>query len=284
VDGIPVNHAMTGDEVWEIAGPLLDWTVAKRPLWAGEPGEAFIEAKPAKRRGLGTGYRQEWYEGLVEQLLERVTLEGPTIAQVVDAVADPVEDRLVLARVERERDEALRRYRADRDGEALTVAMARLDAEEAKARRPLPSSMSANEVVGYLRDLPTLWADAPASRVRIAESLFERIDVLGFQRAGIHLSGDAIGRGLAAALPVSLGPRHGVAPDRRDVDPDGQCWHGLLQASANRRFASGHGVRQAVVGFLWETPATFSMQPHGRWSRCRGSTLHRFHIGDLSLS
>ena len=119
------------------------------------PCEPFIAAKPAKRRGLGTGDRQEWYEGLVEQLLERVTLDEPTIAQVVGAVADPVEDRLALARVERERDQSLRRYRHDRDAEALGAAMSRLDAEEPQAREPAATSMAASEVVGYLRDLPS---------------------------------------------------------------------------------------------------------------------------------
>ncbi|MFO7533095.1 MAG: hypothetical protein R6W93_11590 [Candidatus Limnocylindrales bacterium] len=165
--------------------------------------DAFVAAKPVKRRGLGTGYRKEWYEGLVEQLLERVRLDDATIAQVVGAVADPVEDRLALSRINREREDALRRYLRDRDEAALAATMSRLDTDEALARRPSADAMSAGEVVDYLRDLPRVWAEAPASRSRIAEALFERIEVLGFQRARIHPSGAAIGRGLAAALPIS---------------------------------------------------------------------------------
>jgi hypothetical protein len=81
--------------------------------------------------------------------------------------------------------------------------MSRLDTDEACARQPSADAMSAGEVVDYLRDLPRVWAEAPTSRSRIAEALFERIEVLGFQRARVHPSGAAIGRGLVAALPVS---------------------------------------------------------------------------------
>ena len=169
-----------------------------------EPCDAFLTAKPRSRRGLGSGYRQAWYEGVVEQLLERIPVDDATLAEVVGLTAEPEVDRLALARIDRERDEALTRYRRDRDTEALTTTMARLDEDETLARVPRDSGLEPAEVVRLLRELPEVWRAAPASRAFIAASLFERIEVLGFRRAWVHLTDTAVGRGYGALMPESL--------------------------------------------------------------------------------
>jgi hypothetical protein len=110
-------------------------------------------------------------------------------------------DRVTIARIERERDAALVRYRRTRNARELEATMARLDTEAALAElvddvAPIP----ADEAVAYLRDLPGLWADAPGSRRAIAEALFESIEVLGLRTMRLHPTRAAIDRGLGDAF------------------------------------------------------------------------------------
>jgi hypothetical protein len=70
-------------------------------------------------------------------------------------------DELTLARIEREREEASQRLARTRDIAALQASMARLDAEQQIARQPRQQRrMAPDEVVAYLRSLPSLWNDA----------------------------------------------------------------------------------------------------------------------------
>jgi hypothetical protein len=85
--------------------------------------------------------------------------------------------------------------------------MARLDAEEQEARRPREvEGVPADVAVCYLRELPTTWqkADGGPGRRMLAESVFERIDVLGFREATIRLTDSAVAHGFAAAIPERL--------------------------------------------------------------------------------
>ncbi len=79
--------------------------------------------------------------------------------------------------------------------------MAALDEQEAETRdrRPAPE-LSAAEVVGYLRDLPRLWDDAPGSRRGLAEGLFERVEVLGLRRMHLEPTPAAVAAGLVEAF------------------------------------------------------------------------------------
>jgi hypothetical protein len=81
--------------------------------------------------------------------------------------------------------------------------MARLDAEERLANEPLADHrLAPDEIVAYLRSLPTLWADSgPEGRQALIGSIFDRTDVLGFERLEYDLTPDAIELGLDAALP-----------------------------------------------------------------------------------
>ena len=112
-----------------------------------EPCEAFLAAQPPRPKHRGRvdrkGYRREWYEAVVGDLLTMVSLRADTLTAVVGQVTEAAEsepDRLALARIERERESALGRYRRDRDARALEATMARLDADEAEAAKPREST------------------------------------------------------------------------------------------------------------------------------------------------
>lgn len=155
-----------------------------------EPCPAFMGAARApKRRGRGqhvayqgTSYAAAVYERLVASVLEGVALGADVITAAIADTRAAEPDRVALARVERERDQALERYRRTRDAGELERAMGRLDTEaELATSADVVEPLSAEESVEYLRNLPRLWADAPRSRRALAESLFESIDVLGLR-------------------------------------------------------------------------------------------------------
>lgn len=174
-----------------------------------DPCEAFttVRREPRKRgRGQrkampGHSYRAAEYEAIVRDVLGDVSLGADRIAAVVEATRAPEPDRLALARIGRERDAALARYRRDRDLHALEATMAALDEQEAEARdrKPAPE-LTAAEVTAYLRDLPRLWDDAPRSRRGLAESLFQRVEVLGLRRMHLEPTPAAVAAGLVEAF------------------------------------------------------------------------------------
>jgi DNA invertase Pin-like site-specific DNA recombinase len=174
-----------------------------------DPCEAFVAVRREPRRRVrgqrrampGHSYRADEYEAIVREVLGRVSLGAAVVADVVAATRDPDPDRLALARIARERDTAIARYRRDRDARALEATMGRLDEEERAAHETKPApALEPAEVVDYLRELPRLWDDAPASRRGLAEALFERIEVLGLRRMGLTPTADAIAAGLVAAF------------------------------------------------------------------------------------
>lgn len=157
----------------------------------------------------GKGYPRALFEGVIGHVFEHVSLGADTLTQVVGLLTAPAAgpDRLALARIERERDAALARYRRDRGSAALDRTMSRLDAEEAEASRPREASgVSADVAVRYLRDLAQTWeaADGGPGRRMLAEALFERIDALGFRETTLRLSDIAIAHGFAAVIPDRL--------------------------------------------------------------------------------
>jgi len=72
------------------------------------------------------------------------------------------------------------------------------------AREPVgPQRRRPDEMVAYLRSLPSLWADSgPDGRRALASAIFARTDVLGFQRLEYQLTPDAVELGLDAAMPA----------------------------------------------------------------------------------
>jgi hypothetical protein len=149
----------------------------------------------------GTSYRADEYEAIVREVLANVSLGAELVAAVVGETRDAEPDRLAIARIGRERDATLARYRRDRDLRTLERTMATLDEQEAEANAGGPAeALEASEVVAYLRDLPRLWDDAPGSRRALAEALFERVEVLGLRQMRIEPTPSAIAAGLVEAF------------------------------------------------------------------------------------
>jgi hypothetical protein len=183
--------------------------------------EAFLAAKPVVRRRRarnrdhldtrikGNSYPKDWYEDAVGELLGHIgSLDDHTMTEVVrlygEGLAKP--DELTLARIEREREEASQRLAKTRDIAAWQATMARLDAEQQVARQPRQHQrMEPDEVVSYLRSLPSLWTDAgPEGRQALASALFAKLEVEGYQKMRYELTPDARDLGLDAALPAEL--------------------------------------------------------------------------------
>jgi DNA invertase Pin-like site-specific DNA recombinase len=189
-----------------------EWIAARPPRTS-----AFRYATDGRYRGLS--YAADDYEGIARRVLAHVSANADLVTQGVDGLRDDEghPDPETLARIERDRETALHRYRRDRDTHALDAAMARLDAEEATAREHVDDGPTAAEAVEYLQNLPTLWDRAEGSGRRLlAEALFERIEVLGVRRLRIHPTATAVRYGWAdawngARLLVMVGAR-GVAP------------------------------------------------------------------------
>jgi hypothetical protein len=177
-----------------------------RPLTGGRPRRPI----PGQhRQPPGHSYAAAEYEHLVREILGDVALGADTIEEVLRPQDSPAIDRLALARVERERSDVLARYRRDRDSARLEAEMARLDAAEQGARSSrAESALDRAESIAYLRNLPKLWDEAPRSQRAIAESLFDRLEVLGLATMHIEPTPAAIARGLADAL-LSVGGGYG---------------------------------------------------------------------------
>ena len=122
-------------------------------------------------------------------------------------------DPVTLARIDRDRDAAMARYRRDRDPDALEATMRALDQDEGRAREAGPGGPSPEESVEAMRDLPSLWDQAePSGRKLLAEALFERIDILGSTKVKVHPSASAKAQGWdrawnGARLVVMVGAR-----------------------------------------------------------------------------
>ena len=190
-------------------------------------------------------YRRALHENAVGRVLERVSFRAASLTNVVGLVTEPPSspDRLALVRIERERDNALARYRRDRDSGALDLAMARLDAEQREASRHRElEGVPADVAVRYLRELSATWmkADGGPGRRMLAEALFERIDVLGAREATIRPTDAAVAYGFAAAIP-----------DRLDVTV------GYGRGERNCAVMSDAG---AVVRFVRDSPSGFAVR------------------------
>lgn len=159
----------------------------------------------------GASYPAEWYEAVVERILEHVALTDDAIVNRVlrelgNRHAQPV-DQVTLARIARARQDAHRRLEADRDIVAWQVTTARLDAEEATARSVASTDerLSEADIRAHLRRLASLWASSdPKHRQELALSLFDEIQVEGIHRLGYRWSRSARGMGIDSIVPSTL--------------------------------------------------------------------------------
>src|SRR5450759_2114260 len=255
-------------------------------LLSGPGGVRYVGDHPAPEHGRrdGKGYKRHLFEAIIAKVLEQVSLGAETLTRVVEFVTAPpsAPDRLALARIERERDAALARYRPDRDSGALDRTMARVDVEERQAREVHQAAgVPAEVAVRYLRDLAATWrkAEGGSGRRMLAKALFERIDALGFREP---LFGSPTPRSLTASrrlfrsglnsLLDMAGPR-GVAPTNRDGPRGGSSSAEAALAIAEQSpvpLSESHwlGNRCAAGGFF----ASKSRFPRPRCSPWRVET------------
>jgi DNA invertase Pin-like site-specific DNA recombinase len=178
------------------------------PAFEGAVTQPPRPVRGQHRRVPGRSYPRDAYERIVPLVLARVRLGADDVAQAVALYQSaPGADSAAGAaheRIERERDRALARYKRRRDAAELEATMRRLDAEERAASQSADRpTLSAAEVVAYLRDLPRLWEDGkPEQRRALAEALFARVRALGIARIEITPTEGATERGLAEAFGV----------------------------------------------------------------------------------
>jgi hypothetical protein len=200
---------------------------------------------PEHGRRDGKGYKRHLFKAIISKVLEQVSLGAETLTRVVEFVTAPpsAPDRLALARIERERDAALARYRRDRDSGALDRTMARLDVEERQAREVHQAAgVPAEVAVRYLRDLAATWrkAEGGSGRRMLAEALFERIDALGSREATLRLTDTAIAHGFAAVIPERLELTVGYGrSERSSADQPWRASSRLVGRPWNRHAAGG---------------------------------------------
>jgi hypothetical protein len=190
------------------------------PEWLGAGRAARrVFRNSTDHRHKGVSYPASSFEGLVRQALGHVSANAELVAAVVGRLADDetAPDPVTLARIERDRETAMARYRRDRDPDALEATMRALDQEEHQAMEARADGPTPEEAVESLRELPKLWDDAePSGRRLLAEALLDRIDVLGARKVKLHPSASAKAQGWdvawnGARLVVMVGAR-GVGP------------------------------------------------------------------------
>lgn len=178
----------------------------------------FTKAQPAvapvrgrHRTTSGTSYPREWYEAIIEQLLDRVAVSDESaIARVVrelDADADSRIDQVAIARIARAKAEAGRRLEQTRDIDSWQATMQRLDAEEAAAKTANHKRgvLTEAEIRRYLEGLGTLWRNADdEGRQALALALFDRLAVSGFKSLTYEWSATARSYGLDRLVPAEL--------------------------------------------------------------------------------
>ena len=130
--------------------PCSDWLGAARPT-----PRVFRNA--CDHRHKVVSYPADSYEDLVRQALKHVSANAELAGAVVERLADDetAPDPVTLARIERDRESAMARYRRDRDTAALEATMRALDQEEAQAKAVHAEGPTPKEAVESLRECPS---------------------------------------------------------------------------------------------------------------------------------
>ncbi len=149
----------------------------------------------------GDSYAASVFEGPVRESLSRLSANRALLTEVQTSVAAQAggagPDQPALVRIARNRREAAERLTRDRDVIRWQAETERLDAEEEGARSAASAAVNAREVADYLADLPGLYdAAEPATKKRILQALFARVEVLGPNQLWLVPSAEAEARGL----------------------------------------------------------------------------------------
>ena len=159
---------------------------------------------------------------MLPRALAKVAASAALVADVAGAIDSlPASvDELALQRIRRARRDATARLERDRDTVTWKAAMARLDAEEAEVQVSPAPRLTHQAVAEALADLQLLYQRSQiGTQKRIAQALFEHVEVLGPARVWLHPSDEAVALGGPPRCTASS-PHHcvrvvgarGVAP------------------------------------------------------------------------
>jgi hypothetical protein len=144
----------------------------------------------------GHSYPQDWYEDAVRELLGKIgDLDDQAMTEIVrlhsEGLAKPDDlTRHASSGSGRERRSGWRRRVISPPGRRRWPDWT---AEQQVARQPRQQRMAPDEVVAYLRSLPSLWSDAaPEGRQALAAALFTKLDVEGYTKTRYQLTPDAV--------------------------------------------------------------------------------------------
>ena len=206
---------------------------------------AFVERRPVRRRRFsnaqdrrigGQSYPTGWYDEEIGHALELVAANAALRVDVVGHATIPevrAGDELALARVERAREEAARRFGRARGRGAVEAARAPRHADAPRAATAQVRPPRAEEAATYLASLPLLWAETDDDgRRAIAAATFEEIRVLGPSDFWFGLTPTAQAHGWDAAF--------GEGPLRCPKGHSGRGERGC--ASSSYRSSTGAGL------------------------------------------
>jgi hypothetical protein len=167
---------------------------------------AFREARTEARwdrRGAGDSYETEVYDRVLPRALAKVTANAALVAEVAGAIESlPASvDELAFQRIRRARRDATARLERDRDTVTWKATMARLDAEESEVQVSPEPRLTREAVAEALTDLQLLFQRSQiGTQKRIAQALFEHVEVLGPARVWLYPSDEAVALGWATAM------------------------------------------------------------------------------------
>ncbi len=217
---------------------------ACEPFKGAAPRRVQRDGATIDPRVRGESYKADLYEQAIGRAFEHVAVSSRLKVDTVAIArrADPEGgDDLARARINRERDRAALRFAKDRDIGALEATMARLDAEAAAAVVRPSRIPTAAEARAYLEELPALWAKtSDAGRHTIAETVFERIDVLGVTDYTFTLTAHAKARGWDAAFGAGILRLQDQGGRGKTPSPSPASGEGVLSTKEGQ---SGRGER-----------------------------------------
>ena len=158
-------------------------------------------------------FSERWLLPLTAQL-EQINTSDGTVAAILRALEAPPlpADDLAAKRIERERDALYRKYRSGAlSGAEYVAADEGLQQAAGAVETALEPTLTPDEVIAYLRDLPSVFADADdRERSDYLHAVYQRVEVLGPMFTRVTLTPHAEAHGLALALPEAVSIRQNV--------------------------------------------------------------------------
>jgi DNA invertase Pin-like site-specific DNA recombinase len=196
-------------------------------------------------KSIGKSYKAEIFEGAIESIFEHAAVSDESKNRVMEYLRQSQSavkegpDRFAIANIKQHREDAARRFIADRDLPALEATLSRLDAEEAGLREVVAVPVDELESLQYLAALPQLWRETTdRGQQIIAQGLFRSIEAKGINQLNIRLTNHGHRIGLGAALGAGM-------------DVEAKCASMVGGEGLARRIQT-HVIRIVLISDDWE--------------------------------